>query len=306
LSTDQTPADNAFSKLLEQFQEAVVTGRFSEADQTLQNVLEGVEDWCDEDQSPSLALTNVGSECEARGDWRGAELAYRQVLTLTDLEPMSKFQAHRNLAGLYRLLDRHNEALVECRQAVIAARESDTTVLLAVALETLARDLQKAGLVDEAQVQLAEALEVIGEDQMCCHIIGSILTEQGRCAIAKRQLPTANEKLSQAYKLLEPQSAMTFAAGVQQDMAHWWVATAELRSAQNQSYEAVAAWEQAVSFSRHVAALPHAQSINCDKAVSEMLRGLARALAVVGRRDESFAAFAEEKTLLEAIGLVGD
>ena len=89
MSQDSLSGDDAFAELLERFQDSTQTGNFDECNEALQGVLAYFEDRCDGDDDPVLALLNQGSECEAQKDWAGAELAYRQVLALPELDSLS-------------------------------------------------------------------------------------------------------------------------------------------------------------------------------------------------------------------------
>ena len=197
--------------------------------------------------------------------------------------------------SLYRLLEKPDEALKECRLAVDAARESDTALLLALTLERLARGLHEAGLVTEAKCHLAEALEVAGDDAMYNQVRASVLTELARCHIAEGQLAAANTKLTAAYEILSPQLAMDFAAAVHSDGSRWWAAMAELAAARYQHEAAIAAWEQAVAAARHVASLPHSQDAHSEKAVANVLAKLADAHAAAGRNAEASATRAQQQ-----------
>ncbi len=305
-SDGSTFDDEGFMELLRRYQDAVDAGDAADAEAALGEIFDFAEQWCEDDPSPDLALTTAALECEEEGDWAGAEATYRQILSLPGLEPHKECRAHASLAGLCLLLHRELDALSHARRATAAARREDTPLLLPMVLQREARCLIRCGHLEEAQAVVAEALSEIGEDKACSQLRASILIMRAECAVRSDQLSDADRDLDQAFGLLRPMSGMDFAAGIQSDLARWWSVTARLRAAREDHEGAAKAWDEALSASRHVASLPHAESVYTKVAVADVLKGLAGALSACGRADHASAAIAERKAILTAVGVPED
>jgi hypothetical protein len=207
------------------------------------------------------------------------------------------------LAALYRLLNRDAEALRETHEATVAARKADIPILLAMSLASEASALIRCEQSIEAGALIAEGFSIISADKAFKQIRARFLTLRAECAIQSSQLADAESELSETFGVLQPLSAMDFAAGVHTDLARWWRVTAILRNACDDMQGAVAAWREGVSAAKHVATLPQCQDVYVHAAVADMLTGLATALTAVGREKDAQAALAERKTILTNLGL---
>jgi tetratricopeptide (TPR) repeat protein len=303
MSADNSPPDEIVVKLWNRYQEAVAKESFNEADDTIQAILDQAVEWCEDDDSADWALSLTACNCEENGDWLGAERAYREMLLLPDRDAMIEHTAHEKLAALYGNLNREAESLIESELQVAAARDTDSPVLLATSLLRHARKLLQAGRIADAETPVTESLEIVGGDAMCGQIRASALTTRAACAIERGVLESAVTDLADAYRLLEPQSSMVFAAGVQADLVRWWLATAKLRSAQGQQEQSLASWDEALSLAQQTAALPHVDSVYGAKSVASVLGGYSEALAEAGRAEEARSKLAEAKEILQRVGL---
>jgi len=306
VSTDATTPDDDFKDLLEEYQEAVDSGDVAKVEHVVHDFFALAENWCNENPSPELELTILASNCENNADWSSAESAYRQVLALPALEPIQQSKARSDLAALYRLLSRDADALTEAHRATAAARHADIPVWLAMTLRHEARCLIQCGQFDQARSVIDEALAVVDADEAYNQIRASILTLRAECAIHAGQLADAKGDLEQSFPLLQPLSAMEFAAGIHRDLARWWSAAAILRAAREDAEGAVDAWRKAVSVARHVATLPQTENVYAKATVADMLSGLAQALMVAGRQTDAEAAIAERRAILVRLGLPAD
>jgi tetratricopeptide (TPR) repeat protein len=302
-SNGSAPDDDRFLTLLRQYQDAVNAENFADAEAAIQEIFAFLEEWRHDDPSPDFDLTTAAVECEENGDWAGEQSTYSQILSLPGLEPHKECRAHSSLASLCLLLNRQRDALSHARRATAAARRADTPILLGIVLQREARCLIRCGNVEEARSVVAEALSVMDKDKACNQLRASILILRAECAVRSGRLSDAGRDLDQAFGFLRPMSAMDFAAGIHGDLARWWCVTARLRAAREDHEGAVKAWNAALSASRHVASLPHAESVYTKVAVADMLKGLAGALSACGRADHASAAIAERKAILKGVGV---
>ena len=304
MSADNSEPDDHIVNLWNRYQDAVAKESFNEADDTILNILNYASEWCEEnDDSEDLALLQIACACEENGDWLGAEKAYREMLTLPDRGSFIEHTAHRSLASLYGILNREAESLFESELQVAVARDTDTPILLAVSLVSHARRLMQSGQIADAETPIAEALQVADRDEMYGQIKASALTTRAECAVRKGNLDSAATDLTEAYRLLESQSSIMFAAGVQGDLIRWWSATARLRLAQGQLEQSLASWDEALTRARQMAELPHVDSVCGAKTISTVLEGYAEATSQTGRDAQAEEMHTEAKRLLQQVGL---
>lgn len=299
---DATP-DEPFSKLIQQYQRAVENRDFGDASDTVHDIFALSEEWCDENPSPALNLTIAASEFEERADWGAAESVYNRILSLSDLEPATEYKALSDLASLCRLLGRDSDALGHACRATAAARRTDVSILLVMALQREARYLIRCGQIAEAGNAIAEAISAMDDDKLYNPLRAGTLTLRAECATCNDIFAEAECDLRAAYRLLEPLAGMDMAAGIHSDLSHWWSVTARLRVKYNDHEGSVTAWQKAVVISKHVASLTHANTVYTKLAVADMLKGLEDALLLCERTDDATAVIDERNALLRRIGV---
>ena len=303
MASEEPTPDESFGKLLQQYQRAVDAQDFEDATGAVRDIFALAEEWCDENPSPDFDLTMAAAEREEHADWGGAESTYNQILSLPDVEPLVEYKARSSLVSLCRLLRRESDALDHARHATAAARRADVSIVLSMALRNESQCLIRCGHITEACNVIADAISVIDDEKMYNHMNGSILTLRAECAIRNGALTDAERDLEQASTYLEPLAEMEIAAGVHSDLARRWSITARLYAERGDRDKAIAAWQEAVSISKHVASLPHAESVYTKVTVADMLKGLADALLVCDRADDAATAFDERKEILESVGV---
>jgi hypothetical protein len=302
---DDPPADASFAELLEAFQEVTQAGRLGEADALAGKALDLAAQQVRKDPSPELPLLMQAQRCEAAADWKGAEVAYREVLdrAVHTGEAASQYRALSGLACLCQLVGDDPAALEQARSATDAARRADMPVLLAVALEQQAGCALRLVLVAEARTALDEALRCLGSERWYDVQRGRCLVLRAECGLRSGDLAAAERDLEAARKHLEVPSGMEMAAGVHSAVARWWSVKARLQAEHGDPRGASQAWARAVAGRRHVAELPHVQGPYVQNALAETLWAQGRATLSAGLPEEAGGPLAESRAIREQIGL---
>jgi hypothetical protein len=299
-----TPSPDRLERLLGAYTDALEAGRMEDAEAAIMQFLALAAQTPDE-PTPESLLLDEAQHCEATADWASAEAAYRRMLARAQAEnhDHTQFRAHDQLAMLHGLLGRHGAALEEARAAVAAARRADLPTLLFMALDAQALYALRTDGVPEALGAVAEALERMEDGALYDLARGRALALRGSCRAALGEWPAAGRDLEASWRVLQPQGAMAIAAGVQGTLVRWWAVTARLRAAQGDANGAVGGWQEAVARSRHLAALPQVSGPYTQSALARMLHGLGHALTAQGSLYLADEAFAESRSLRQAVGL---
>ena len=302
------PSDAHLLELLQRSRDAVEAGLSIDVEETIGEIFAMVHDKMALDASPDWQLAVEANECELCGNWTGAEIAYQRILDLAGSQPHSQYSAHRSLAKLNMLLNREAIAVDHCQMATAAARREDLTILLLMALRQEAGCLIHCDRLDEAKKVVAEAFAILkqDEDQKYTQLRGSNLVLRAVCSTSDGKYSDAQADLDSAYDLFEPMARVKIAAGIQEDLARWWVATGRLRTARRDFVGAVQAWQEAVALSKHVNSLPQCADVYTASGVAHMLQGLADALTKAGNLQGAQNAAAERSELLELLSVPHD
>ncbi len=301
---DPTTHESVLEKQLQAYQSAFDERQFDAATNACEEILALAEDWCANNFSEDLRLRLTAGECENRADWDGAEAMYLATLALPNVEPDTACTAHADLAGLYRLLQRHDEALVHARRAVTIAREIDSqSILLAMMLRGEARCCLRCGDVAGAQAAIQSALAALTDDRRYNQMIANLLTMQAECDLHSGKSANATNLLEQASELLEPYLGMEMAGGVYSDLAQWWTVTAQLHALRGGHATSLSPWKTAVAKRLQVASLPQCDNVFTKAAVADALQGLADAYLTCGFDSDAADSFAARRAILDRAGL---
>jgi hypothetical protein len=303
--TDPTPDVHEFERLMGTYTEALEAGRTEDAEAALMEFFALVAQHTPDEPSPELELLDEAARCEGAADWGGAEATYRKLLALAEKEDNAamQYRAHESLARLNGLLGQHGAALDEARAAVAAARRADLAPLLCMALDGQAVSALRTDRVPEALAAVCEALERTEDGALFAPQRGRALALRAACRVVLGEWPAAEADLAASWAALQTQAAMVFAAGVQSALVRWWAVTARLRGGTGDVGGAVEGWREAVALGRHVAALPQVAGPHVQSALARMLLDLGRSLATQGSPHLAEEAFAESRSLRQAVGL---
>ena len=245
--------------------------------------------------TPQLVLKQEAGECEARGDWAGAEVRYRKVLALEQATgndgAISK--AHCDLSRLFLLVGDSKQADAYARAATAAARRAGVFPLLVMTLENLAgcalRRSDRAATVEAA----SEAVTVVKPGRMYDGMRGWAWVTRARCRLACGDIAGAESDLAASRPILLDKELSPIFAGAHSRTAAWWEVTAAVRGNRGDLPGACEAWEEAVRTRRHVASLSHVAGPHTVAALARALRHLGQASEAAGKPEDSQAAMAE-------------
>jgi tetratricopeptide (TPR) repeat protein len=302
-SGDLPSEQDLFVRAVERSQELIESGRCSDAEETIEEVLALAMNVAEQDESPDWQLVVEASDHEAALNYDGMVAAHLKRLALPEGNEHA-WGAHRDLASIYVFLNRHDEAIRHAQQATSAARKFDSPIATAMALRSEGATYLRVGRVGDAERRFVEAIGVLdADDPAYRQMRAALLTLMANCAVHSGQCDSATDYLERANVLLRPLQPMHFAAGVQSDLANWWAATARLRLLLGQDDDAVVAWQEAISLARHVAELPQCKGLYTQLNVATMLYHFGQSMKKTGKDNAAQEALAESLQIVRDLGL---
>jgi tetratricopeptide (TPR) repeat protein len=303
-SSGDLPSDkDLFVRAVERFQELIESGRGSDAEETVEEVFALAMRVVEQDESPDWQLVVEASDHEAALNYDGVEAAHLKRLALPEGD-QDAWGAHHDLASIYIVLNRHDEAIRHAQQATSAARKFDSPIATAMALSSEGATYLRVGRVSDAERCFVEAIGVLdSNDPAYRQMRAALLTLMANCAVHSGQCDSASEYLETADVLLRPLQPMLFAAGVQSDLANWWATTARLRLLFGEVDDAVAAWQEAILLARHVAELPQCEGLYTRLNVATMLHHYGQSMKKTGKDNAAQEALAESRQIVSDLGL---
>lgn len=296
---EATSIQDAFQNALERYQAAFGSQDIDEAEGALDDIFALAEAFADENPSEDLKLMQEAGECEERGDWEGAEAAYRALLDLPNVDPLGIHRAHVSLYSHFRLLGRDADAFEHARLASLAARQIDFGIVKTLSLWRDARCALDRDELPAAETAIAEAFTIVDQDEVANQLRAKLFIVRAEIAVARGRLSAAETDLQEAMDLLHPMSAMAMAGGIHSDLADGWSVTSRLRAARSDTSGAIEAAANAVAAHRHIAALPHLAGVHTSVALAAALKNLADALSAGGLRREAQAALEEHDAIID-------
>ncbi len=301
-SDDQHDMSDELPAALQRYQDLVQAGRCADAEEAIEEIMDLVMQHAETDNSPDWALVVAASDCELAHDYAGMEQAQLKRLAIADAHNVTGI--HRDLARLYVALNRHGEALVHAEAIAAIGRRSDFPFGAALELRLAGGIHLRLGHVAQAEEYYRAALDRLDVDDASCNQIrASLLSLLAACDLACDRTRQASERLDAAIELLCPYTPMLSAAGVQSDLAEWWVNTAWLRVKLGEVDEAGEAWQEAVTLSRLVVELPQCEGIYAPLHLARVLHEYAQASTFVGGRELAARLSAESASIAADLGL---
>jgi hypothetical protein len=164
-----------------------------------------------------------------------------------------KSTANEHLAHVESCAGNDAAAYEMAKRAVEAAREGDSELTTAIALESFAGYALAAQRIESAIQAADEGLKLLPDDRSHGIISTQLLIRRADAQIRLGNYFEARSSTQAAWKALKPWSSMEDAAGVQFTTARLWRIEAKLRSAEQHAWLKIRqAWEASVTFHRHV------------------------------------------------------
>jgi len=287
-----------FEKLIHSYADAVSKDKPQEAHNAAMQALLMAGEEALRNPTPSLLLKQEAADCEASGDWSGAETAYRKVLAME--ETSGNFgmlaKAHMDLCVLLRTLARLDEASQFAAYATDAARRTQIFPVLVRALELQSFCALDRGDVAMALTSASEALQVIEPGKMFMLMRAKALITRARCEVAADQTEAADSDLASSWELLQAR-ASPVTPGPLLALAYWWEVKGRLGEHRGNLPRAREAMTRAIEYFRQLNG-PYAMV-----AVARALQQLSKVLGQTGDSLSAERASAEAKAIRSELHL---
>ena len=169
------------------------------------------------ERNPTLEFESAkeACECEARGDWIGAEAAYRkrQALQEATVNFGLIWKAHRDLSQLFLLIGDLDQADQVGNMATEAARRTDLFPLKVMALEDHARRALRRGDHAGALKAASEAVDHVEAGSVYDQMRAGALALRARCRIAAGDVEGAEQDLAASKPILLDRETSPIFAG---------------------------------------------------------------------------------------------
>jgi tetratricopeptide (TPR) repeat protein len=236
------------------------------------------------------------------GDWSGVEAIYLQILANSSDDDVAVFRAHSYLAWLYKIVEKHEEALHHTQTAIATMGGFDLPLEHWVALKIQEGELYLDLNMPNEVMSIISAVTAFHE-QLSQGSLASVHLLQAHSFLAVRQIEEVERELAAALAIWTPMSEAPLAAGVHSSLSDCWAATARLRTVVGDRDRAVTAWEEAVAASRRVLSFPHAQCAVTRLWLARRLAELSRAYASAGQNAAAKMTREESDVLLNELGI---
>ena len=236
-----------FERLLKAYGAATEAGKTEEATQAAMAAFMMAAEEAIRNPTEDLKLGEAARECEERGDWAGAEAAYRKRLTLPEAneKPGLRAKWEMDLSRLLRLLGRLSEAWELALVATKSARSHGVSVVVVMALENEAACAIDRKDRESAFQAASEAVEVLGVERITAKIRARALALRAECSLANGDIAGANEDLKTSWELSD--ESVNNLPGPILSRAKWWETQAKLDLIENRLAEAETALRRAIS-----------------------------------------------------------
>jgi tetratricopeptide (TPR) repeat protein len=296
---------DALLRALEAFQQGVEANNTEQVEAAALVAMAAAAAEAEKNPTPELELKQEAGECEAHGDWAGAEACYRKVLALEQATGNGGaiFKAHYDLSRLFLLIGDLDKADAGARAATAAARLAKVFPVLAMALENQAicalRRSDHAGALEAA----SEAVAAVEPGRIHDGSRAGALVTRARCRMASGDLPGAESDLAACKPILLDREVSPIFAGLHSRAAGWWEVTAESRTRNGDLRGACEAWAEAVNRRRHVASLGQVSGPYTLAALARTLRRLGEAFDAAGKPEDGKTTQAEALRIWCELGL---
>ena len=259
------------------------------------------------ERNPTLEFESAkeACECEARGDWIGAEAAYRkrQALQEATVNFGLIWKAHRDLSQLFLLIGDLDQADQVGKMATEAARRTDLFPLKVMALEDHARHALRRGDHAGALKAASEAVDHVEAGSVYDQMRAGALALRARCRIAAGDVEGAEQDLAASKPILLDRETSPIFAGAHGKASVWWEAAAAICTQRGDRAGAAEAWANAVDRRRHISSLQQVAGPYTLAALSRALRHWSEALTAAGQLAEARKVLAESQNLWGELGL---
>jgi tetratricopeptide (TPR) repeat protein len=289
--TQELPFMKRFEQTITSYAEAAEAGNAEKAQRVAMEALIMAAEEATRNPTPSLLLKQEAADCETKGDWAGAEEAYRKVLALE--ESTGNFgliaKAHMDLSKTLRMVGRLAEARQFAENATECARKAQCFPVLVMALEHLVSCAEEKGDTETAIAAASEMVQVIEPRRLYDSMRARALVHRARCRIAKNDLENASADLASSWEFLNSPSVSSKMIGPNGTRAGWWEVKSRVLESQGALKDAQEAMAEAIEIRRQM---------QCWSSARFALAGALERLGDLAKQSSDFVA--SEKAIAEA------
>jgi hypothetical protein len=302
--------DPAFVALVESYSAAVEDGRMDDVSKASAAVMEAVWKRSQANPDPKFLRSIIVHCAEADCQWDVLRRMYTEDLeavsrdTSDRARPYLLSNAYKQLAHVESCTGNHLAAFEMSRKAVEGAREGDSEMTVAMALESHAGYALAVGQTEVAIAAADEGLRLLPNDRSHGVIRTQLLVRRADAELVGGNCVAARKSAQAAWAAIEPWSSMREAAGVQITIARLWRIEAKLRDTEQRAWPDVReAWELSVAFHRHVIDLWQNDGWVYFRSLATTLNGFAAAAELAGELQRANSLRDESNRLKLARGL---
>lgn len=243
-----------FEKVIQSYAEAVTDDKPEEAQNAAMQALLMAGEEALKNPTPSLLLKQEAGDYENKGDWAGAEAAYRKVVVLE--ESSGNFgmiaKAQMDLSRLLRLLGRLDEAWRFACQATTSARHTEIFPVLLMALSNESLCALDRGDYAGALKTAAEGVQVIEPGKIYEQMSAKALITRARCLLATGDPAGADLDLASSWEKLKARFGSALMPGPLLALANWWEVKSQLEEKRANMEGAREAMARAIGYLRRM------------------------------------------------------
>lgn len=267
--------EKEFEQCCNDYGKAINEGRHQDAEEIGMRMMQlAMLRSMNEEPSQDMVWKQMARECEERGNWAGAEEAFKNALAIEREHERREFSMKTllDLAFLYEILGRREEQMAQIEAAVEITRESEIATLRNMAFEAKAQALLANDDLAAAKSVACNAVEGTPDDNLHALTKSRALVLLARCEALLGGPDAAERILNQAVELTRAYGDSAFMGGVQGFYAGAAVTSAVIQNARGKKKEAATAYGEAVARARTIVEQPHLQGVRSSYRLAQLLK----------------------------------
>lgn len=253
--------------------------------------------------TPSVFWMTKAGECEDVSDWAAAEDARKKALefAMEHENPSYPVKPHIDLAGLYRILGRNEEALAHLESALELARKSRMSPLLVLALEARLKCDCDNDTLKQIRDTAMDCFGTVGEGRIFHHTKARLLLVQAECSLKLDETDLAWEHLTKVQAFTSDWGENEFMGGHQACRARAAKLRARLHAARAEWEQAILAQSEAVAREKSLDSQEHLRGLRMRHQFAKTLARFADYLESGGRVSEAARVREESRGLFDEL-----
>jgi tetratricopeptide (TPR) repeat protein len=301
----EEPETSRFEARIVEYTRAVNEGRGKEVEGMLLEMLMAAGAEAMANPSPDLVWKMIAGECEELGNWAAAEDALKKSLELAKehSNPAFALKPHLDLAGLYEMLDRKEEALRHVEAALELARKSEIESLLRMALEAKIAPGLTPETLEAILAEAGSALQRLPPERIYDTTKAFFLLIQARCMVELRNYEAAEKYLVDTREFIGETNQSGFLVGYQGFHARVAAVMARIHAGRGETEQAISAFSETIARQRTIGEQPQVAGVRTQYRTACALRIFGDYLEKGGRMAEAEQARREAKQIFQELKL---